>query len=230
LHSTPFYSISLFYSISRSYTPTTGDETPGKVIFVIKVYKSGVHPKFPDGGKMSQHLDSLSIGDTIDMRGPKGHLTYLGQGKFTVKLMKKPLEARSATHFGMIAGGTGITPMLQVLHAIFRDGKHMDLNTTASLLFANQSEDDILVREELEALARDYPDRFKLHYTLDRPPAGWTGSTGFIDQDMIKTHVLKNGKNDGTQVLLCGPPPMIKFACIPNLEAVGLNESNWFSF
>jgi cytochrome-b5 reductase len=79
-------------------------------------------------------------------------------------------------------------------------------------------------------LARDYPDRFKLHYTLDRPPAGWTGSTGFIDQDMIKTHVLKNGKKDGTQVLLCGPPPMIKFACIPNLEAVGLNESNWFSF
>jgi len=180
---------------------------------------------------MSQHLDSLQINDTIDMRGPKGHLTYLGSGKFTVKLMRKPLEARSAKHFGMIAGGTGITPMLQVLHAIFHEGALADSNTTASLLFANQTEDDILVREELEALARDYPGRFQLHYTLDRPPAGWTGSTGFIDEDMIKAHVLKNGKNDGmTQVLMCGPPPMIKFACIPSLEAVGLDESKWFSF
>jgi len=56
----------------RSYTPVTGDDTPGSVTFVIKVYKAGVHPKFPEGGKMSQHLDSLKIGDTMDMRGPKG--------------------------------------------------------------------------------------------------------------------------------------------------------------
>lgn len=56
----------------RSYTPTTGNDTPGSVTFVIKIYKAGVHPKFPEGGKMSQHLDSLKIGDTVDMRGPKG--------------------------------------------------------------------------------------------------------------------------------------------------------------
>jgi NADPH-dependent ferric siderophore reductase len=56
----------------RSYTPVTGDDTPGSVTFVIKVYKAGVHPKFPEGGKMSQHLDSLKLGDTVEMRGPKG--------------------------------------------------------------------------------------------------------------------------------------------------------------
>lgn len=61
----------------RSYTPTTGDDTPGTVTFVIKVYKAGVHPKFPEGGKMSQHLDSLKIGDTVDMRGPKGKCNVL---------------------------------------------------------------------------------------------------------------------------------------------------------
>lgn len=216
--------------VQRSYTPTTGDETLGKVTFVIKVYKAGVHPKFPDGGKMSQHLDSLKIGNTIDMKGPKGHLTYLGSGKFTVKQMRKPLEERNAKHFGMIAGGTGITPMLQVLHAIFRDAKTKDSTTTASLLFANQTEEDILVREELEALARDFPDRFKLHYTLDRPPAGWKGSTGFINKEMIEKNVLKDCSSAGTQVLMCGPPPMIKFACIPNLDEVGIDESKRFSF
>lgn len=216
--------------VQRSYTPTTGDETLGKVTFVIKVYKSGVHPKFPEGGKMSQHLDSLKIGDTIDMKGPKGHLTYFTKGKFTVKLMRKPLEERNATHFGMIAGGTGITPMLQVLYAIFRDEKTKDSSTTASLLFANQAEEDILVRNELEALAKEFPDRFKLNYTLDRPSEGWKGSTGFINKEMIEKHVLKNGSVDGTQVLMCGPPPMLKFACIPNLQELGLDESKWFSF
>jgi cytochrome-b5 reductase len=218
-------------NVQRSYTPVTGDETLGEVTFVIKVYKAGVHPKFPDGGKMSQHLDSLKVGDTIDMKGPKGHLEYLGQGNFTVKQMRKPLETRKAKHFGMIAGGTGITPMLQVLHAIFRDAK--DTTTTASLLFANQTEDDILVREELEALTKEFPNRFKLHYTLDRPPAdNWNYSTGFVSKDMVQNHVLKNkNADDGmTQVLMCGPPPMLKFACIPALEELGVGESKRFSF
>ena len=46
----------------------------------LQVYKAGVHPRFPNGGKMSQHLDSLQIGDTIDVRGPEGKVTYLGRG------------------------------------------------------------------------------------------------------------------------------------------------------
>jgi cytochrome-b5 reductase len=119
----------------RSYTPVTSDKDFGKVSFVIKVYKAGVHPKFPDGGKVSQHLDRLKIGETIKMKGPKGHLTWLGKGKFTVKLMKKPLEKREATHIGMIAGGTGITPMLQVIHAIFDNPSD---KTVIKLLYANQ--------------------------------------------------------------------------------------------
>ena len=93
----------------RSYTPVTGDDTPGSVTFVIKVYKAGVHPKFPAGGKMSQHLDSLKVGDTVDMRGPKGHLDYHKNGSFTIHPLRKrdPSEERKAKHFGMIAGGTG---------------------------------------------------------------------------------------------------------------------------
>jgi len=213
----------------RSYTPVTSDEVLGSVTFVIKVYKAGVHPKFPEGGKMSQHLDSLQIGDSIEMRGPKGHMEYLGQGNFTLKLMRKPLQHRCAKHFGMIAGGTGITPMLQVIQAIFRDQK--DKTTTMSLLYANQTEEDILVRKELEILAAEYPNRFKLHYTLDRPTEEWKGSTGFVDKTMVKSHVLSEttSKTD-TQVLMCGPPPMLKFACIPALKELGYNENNWFSF
>lgn len=55
----------------------------------IQVYFRNVHPKFPEGGKMSQHLESLKIGQTIDFRGPSGRLVYKGKGKFTIKLLRK---------------------------------------------------------------------------------------------------------------------------------------------
>jgi cytochrome-b5 reductase len=125
--------------VMRSYTPVTDNSSVGEVSLVIKVYKAGVHPKFPAGGKMSQHLDSLKIGDTIDMKGPKGHMEYLGNGgNFWVKPIGKPKSKRQASQFIMIAGGTGITPMLQVLHYMFRNpGNCKDIKAT--LLYANQS-------------------------------------------------------------------------------------------
>ena len=46
----------------------------------LQVYFAGVHPRYPEGGKMSQHLESLKIGDTIDVRGPSGKLTYAKAG------------------------------------------------------------------------------------------------------------------------------------------------------
>lgn len=122
-------------TVQRSYTPVTGDETLGQVSFVIKVYKANVHPKFPNGGKLSQHLDTLKIGDLLDMKGPKGHLTWLGRGDFTIRRVKKPLQTRHATHIGMIAGGTGITPMLQILDAIFTNPAD---TTCVKMLYANQ--------------------------------------------------------------------------------------------
>lgn len=157
--------------VVRPYTPVTSDEDLGHMDLVIKVYFKNVHPKFPDGGKMSQHLENMKIGDTIDVRGPSGLLVYNGLGIFAIKPDKKSgAKAVNATHVSMIAGGTGITPMLQLVTDIFRDP---DDKTNLSLLFANQSEDDILVREELEKFQAEHPQRFKLWYTVDRPKEGW---------------------------------------------------------
>jgi cytochrome-b5 reductase len=123
--------------VQRSYTPVSDKDTVGEVSLVIKVYNAGVHPKFPDGGKMSQHLDSLKIGDMIEMKGPKGHMEYKMGGKFTVKPLGKPMEARQTNQIIMIAGGTGITPMLQILHFIFANP--CDPAIKVNLLYANQS-------------------------------------------------------------------------------------------
>lgn len=65
--------------VIRSYTPVTSDDDQGYVDLVIKVYKSGVHPKFPDGGKMSQHLDSMKISKLVSLTSGSlsFHLTHL---------------------------------------------------------------------------------------------------------------------------------------------------------
>ena len=58
--------------------------------------------------------------------------------------------------------------------------------TCLSLLFANQTEDDILLRKELEAVQTEHPDRFKLWYTVDRPGEGWQYSSGFVSAEIIQ--------------------------------------------
>ena len=46
----------------------------------LQVYFKDVHPKFPDGGKMTQYMENMKIGDYIDVRGPNGLLVYEGMG------------------------------------------------------------------------------------------------------------------------------------------------------
>ena len=60
---------------------------------------------------------------------------FIGRGTFLVKEPGKPEETRLAKQVGLIAGGTGITPMLQIIRAILKDEED---DTQVSLLFANQ--------------------------------------------------------------------------------------------
>jgi len=86
-----------------------------------------------------------------------------------------------------------------------------------------------LVRQELEELQQKYPNRFSLHYTLDKPPSGWKYSSGFINREMIEKHLIVKGSGS-QQFFMCGPPPMLKFACIPALNELGFTEKEMVSF
>ncbi|KAF0693409.1 Aste57867_15629 [Aphanomyces stellatus] len=212
--------------VMRSYTPVSSDDVLGYVDLVVKIYFKNVHPKFPDGGKMSQHLESLKLGDAIEVSGPKGKLTYKGLGVFTIKHRVKDttVETRKAKKIGMVAGGTGITPMLQVIRYALQNPKE---TTEFSILFANQTEDDILCRAELEQMAKDHPN-VKVWYTIDRPTESWKYSSGFINKQMLQDHLFPAG--DDVQIFLCGPPPMLKFAVLPALEELGFTPNMHFAF
>lgn len=168
-------------SVSRSYTPISNNTDLGRVELIIKVYPNGA---------MTKHLEQMKVGDSIEIRGPKGAMQY---------------SRTYSKHIGMIAGGTGITPMYQLIRASCEDAGD---RTKMSLLYANNTEDDILLRAELDAFARDHPDKFEVHYVLTKPPAsGWEGYTGFVNADIIAKHLAKAGAD--SKMLLCGPPPMV---------------------
>lgn len=66
-----------------------------------------------------------------------------------------------------IAGGSGITPMFQVAQEILRNS---DDKTQVSLIFANQTEDDIILRKELDEMAAKH-DNFQVQ-TRSSPANG----------------------------------------------------------
>lgn len=104
----------------------------------------------------------------------------------------------------MIAGGTGITPMLQIVRYVSR--RPTD-TTKMSLIFANRTEGDIMCRAELEQAAESNPN-FKLHLQLDRAPnSQWRGGVGFVTDQVVQSVLPAPAK--GVLILVCGPPPMV---------------------
>ena len=140
-------------------------------------------------GNISRAMAALVPGTTIKVKGPKGQMVY------TPNMVRE---------IGMLAGGTGITPMLQIVRAIL---KNPEDKTIVSLIYANVTTEDILLREDLEQFAAQYPEKFKLFLVVEKPLDAWTGGVGFITEAMIRKHCPPPAKD--IKILICGPPPMV---------------------
>ncbi|KAK3899410.1 hypothetical protein C8A05DRAFT_36982, partial [Staphylotrichum tortipilum] len=168
-------------SVARSYTPTSNNTDLGSIELVVKVY---------DQGAMTKHLERMALGDTIEIRGPKGAMQYYSR--------------QYARHIGMIAGGTGITPMYQLIRAICDDKQD---TTQVSLLYASNTEADILLRAELDAFAAKCPNKFRVQYVLGHADDTWKGHRGFVSDALVRKYLAPAAPD--SKVLLCGPPPMV---------------------
>ncbi|CAF1000964.1 unnamed protein product [Rotaria magnacalcarata] len=210
--------------VKRPYTPVTSDDSQGYFDLVIKIYPNG---------KMTQYLDKLPMNHVVEVSGPSGNLTYKQNGLFDIRTRKpEPNITRHVRHIGLIAGGSGITPMYQLLKALLKEqalnahDQHVDIKIW--LLFANQTEQDILLRDDLEQLAHLNANQFKLWYTIDRESEQWHYSKGFINEKMLQEHMPP--PSDDVLICICGPSPMVKFACLPNLHKLGYEENMIFCF
>lgn len=181
--------------VSRSYTPISNNLDKGRMELLIKCY--------PDGKLTGQYMENLEKGDEVMFRGPKGAMKY---------------HPGMCSKIGMIAGGTGITPMYQLIRAIC---EHETDTTEVSLIYANRTEDDILLRKELESFARRYPKNLKLWYMLDNPSKDWAYGTGYVTPAVMAERLPAPSAD--TAVMLCGPPGMVA-ASKKGLVAAGFRE------
>lgn len=178
-------------AVVRAYTPLSDHRTKGILKLLVKIYfPTGNLP----GGRMGGLLDQLSIGDELEVKGPLGSFTYLGNGESCHKG-----EHLNASCIYMVAGGSGITPCYQVLKELTRKGDP----TRVFLMFGNRTVDDIVCYDELEAFAAE--EKVNIKYWLAQPPQDWKGEKGYITPDYLDVNVAK----EDSLLLVCGPPGLV---------------------
>lgn len=178
----------------RYYSPISNEFDTGFFDILVKSYPQG---------KVSRQFAMLKEHQTVKFRGPVGRLEY---------------KTNMAKEIGLIAGGSGITPILQVITKVITTPED---NTKILLIFANETENDILLKSELDEMAKKYP-HFSVYYTLTFPPPNWTGSVGYVTKEMVKKYMPEPLAD--SRLFISGPPAM-KRSLIEISTSLGWDET-----
>jgi ferredoxin-NADP reductase len=169
------------YVAERSYSIASAPED-GRVALTIERI---------DDGEVSPYLaGDVVVGDAFEVRGPiGGHFTWRVSDGGPVLL---------------VAGGSGLVPLMAMLRHRAREGSMVD----ARLLVSARHAEDLLYRDELDALASADPS-LSITYTLTRgAPEGWMGFTRRVDMDMLKT--IGPDAAAMPRAFVCGPTPFVE--------------------
>ena len=120
----------------------------------------------------------------------------------------QPSSSKKSTFLAGIppAVGSGITPMWQVMQAV---AANPDDKTQVTLIYTNKTEQDILLREEFDKLAKT-DKRFKVVYGLDNIPKGFAGFEGYLTQEIASKELPKPELANKTKIFVCGPPGQVE--------------------
>jgi len=167
---------------ARPYTPISTDSDMGYFQLLVKGYPTGL---------VSKYLCSLKVGDSVEIQGP---------------FAKLPYKPNMKTHIGMVAGGSGITPMFQVIKEILNNPND---KTKVSLIFANRTPADILLRKQLDEMVKYSEGQLVVTYVVGDNSAADPGvqHVGRVTEDLIR-QTLPAPASD-TLVCVCGPPSML---------------------
>jgi ferredoxin-NADP reductase len=182
------------YQAQRSYSIASVADAATLEITVEQV---------PDGEVSSFLLHELALGDILELRGPIG-------GYFT-------WEPGEGGPLQLVAGGSGIVPLMAILRERARAGDR----TPVRLLYSAPTFDAIIYREELDRLAARR-DGVSLTYTLTRAqPARWAGGRRRIDRSMLEAAAFAAEMNP--RAFVCGPTPLVEQVAA-DLVALGYRE------
>lgn len=159
-------------------------------------------------GKVTNYLHALKPGDAMYLRGPYGNGFSLEQYK--------------NKHLIISAGGTGLAPVKSIINYFYRNPREIQ---KLDLLIGFKSPKDILFREEIEEWMKNR--KFHVTLTVDKGDENWTGNVGLITQFVPQIDIPDG---DNLEVIIVGPPLMMKFTGLEFLQRKIKEEQIWVSF
>jgi ferredoxin-NADP reductase len=169
------------HQAQRSYSIAS---SPGDELLALTVERV-------ERGEVSPYLvDDLGTGDQFQLRGPVG-----GYFVWTVD---------DGGPLFLVAGGSGIAPLMAML-------RHREQNANrapAILLYSSRSLEDIIYRQELDALAARNLGLRVVHTLTRKQPNGWTGYRGRINRALLGETCFPPAQKP--KIFVCGPTPFVE--------------------
>ncbi|WP_406860336.1 ferredoxin--NADP reductase [Streptomyces sp. HUAS MG47] len=137
--------------------------------------------RVPGGVGSAWICDRVAVGDALEVLPPAG---TFGPADLDRDLL-------------LVAGGSGITPVVSVAKSALAAGR-----ARVALVYANRAEPAVIFRDELRELAEDYPARFTLIHWLE-------SLQGLPTADALAATVAPYASRD---TYLCGPVPLMDAA------------------
>eukprot|EP01027_Heterolobosea_sp_BB2_P023744 GEZU01035726.1.p1 GENE.GEZU01035726.1~~GEZU01035726.1.p1 ORF type:complete len:189 (-),score=43.47 GEZU01035726.1:594-1160(-) len=182
---------------------------------------------------MSYYIDTeLRVGQMIEFKGPMGGLIY---------------QPNQFTQVGLIAGGSGIAPILQIINVVLGSNIGSSSNnkkdnvesprapntiivdkTQLSLIYAARDENELLFKDELQTCALRKPEQLKLCFTVEKPSPKWKQNVGHITEDMLKKQMPPPGNN--VKIVICGPNRMVQAVEVILLGKLGYTKEMIYDF
>lgn len=157
-------------------------------------------------GTVTNVILELNVGDSLFIRGPYGN--------------GFDIESFKGKELVVAAGGTGLAPVKGVIDYFVDNIKELKKLT---LLVGFKSPDDVLFKESIE----NYKKKINFIMTVDKAPGGYDGNTGLIT-NYIKDVEFENIGD--AQVIIVGPPIMMKFTVLEFLKRGAREENIWVSY
>ncbi len=171
--------------LRRAYSACTDARETERVAITIKRVASGV---------VSNHVnDHVREGDLLQVLGPSG------------SFVAEP-RAASERHLVLLAGGSGITPMMAIARTVLGE----DPRARVTLVYGNRGHADVIFNDAIDELARTHGPRFVVRHVLSHPPAEWTGGVGMLEEHVVRAELDACDLDERASFYLCGPEPMMR--------------------
>lgn len=167
--------------LTRSYSISS---SPTQASFVE------ITPKRVPNGYVSHFLnDQAKVGLTLKARGPYGKFCF---------------DESQHQRIILIAGGSGITPMISILRYI----DDLCIRTNPTLIYCVRTEQDVFFKNEFAALQARL-SKFRYVLVLSQPSSEWTGWKGRLRREILEREIEEPLEST---FFLCGPGGFMELA------------------